>query len=124
MYPDDGPCAMVAVRTHPLLHGVGSVFSHRPARRMTPVPQRIGYARTNPTRTPARRRHHEALVNPSTRSGTSSVFALGAASCRFDRMSSLSCENRAQLDQHSKPVPNDLALDDLSICDAEVVDKE
>ena len=35
-----------------------------------------------------------------------------------------SCRNRAQLDHHSQPVPNNFALDDLFVCDAEVVDEE
>jgi hypothetical protein len=36
---------------------------------------------------------------------------------------SYSCRNRAQLDHHAQPVPNDLALDDLVVCNAEGVDE-
>ena len=35
-----------------------------------------------------------------------------------------SCRNRAQLDHHSQPVANDLALGDLFVCDAEVFNEE
>jgi hypothetical protein len=55
---------------------------------------------------------------------TFSELSSGAQMGGYRSYARLVCRNRAQLDHHSQPISNGLALDDLFVCDAEVVDEE
>lgn len=86
MYPDVGPSALVAAPAYTGCCTVSDQPDHRPARRMTPVPRRVGYARTKPDQDDL----HKAVVELR-------QLGVEAALVFTDRGSSARGKDRAEL---------------------------